>query len=110
MRGWVRLPAGGIAWASVYAYYFPGRLPGRGRLRGAAYGGIGAFLISSLLFFRARGANHPEIRVGHAPASGLWGRGLSGGRGALADLAGDCVWGFIVGVLYRRLAYAFVHQ
>ena len=110
MRGWVCFLAGAIAWALIYACYLPDGLPGPGWLQRVAYGGLGAFLISSLLFFRVAGVIHPEIRGGHAPAPSLLGMGLSARRGGLADLAGDCAFGPIVGALYRRLDYASVHN
>ena len=100
--GWVYFLAGGIAWALIYASYFSDRLPGPGWLQGLAYGGLGVFLISSLVFFPLLGVIHPEVRAGRAPAPGLFGMGLFGGRGVLANFLGHCVFGLIVGVLYRR--------
>jgi len=94
--------AGGIGWALTYAAHLHDRLLGPGWLQGLAFGGFGVFLMTSLVFFPALGVVHPEVRANHMPAPGLFGIGLSGSRVVLVNFVGHCVFGLIVGVLYRR--------
>ena len=102
LAGWLLLLAGGIVWALIYAYRFCNRLPGPGWLQGLTYGGLGVFLVSSLLFFPLMGFLHPLARSGQIPSPGLFGVGLSGERVAVANFLGHCLFGIVVGAVYRR--------
>jgi len=93
---------GGIAWALIYASYLCDRLLGPGWLQGLTYGGLGVFLVSSLLFFPLMSLAHPLVRSGQMPAPGFFGLGLSGSRVALANFLGHCLFGIVMGVIYRR--------
>ena len=88
--------------ALVYAFYVYGRIPGPGWLQRLIYGGVGIFLISSLVFFPLLNWIHPLVRANQMPAPGIFGLGLGGGLIVWANFLGHSVFGFILGVLYRR--------
>ena len=100
--GWLIFALGGVGWALVYAFYVYERIPVPGWFQGLMYGGAGLFLISSLLFFPALGWIRPLVRVKRLSAPGLFGLGLDGKLIALTNFLGHCLYGFILGIIYRR--------
>jgi hypothetical protein len=102
VAGWSIFFVGGIAWALIYASCVYDRLPGPGWLQGLTYSGLGVFLISSLVFFPLISLIHRIAHSGQAQVPGIFGLGFSGGRVVLANFLGHCIFGLVVGVLYRR--------
>lgn len=100
--GWLLLIGGGIAFTLVYAFYVYDRLPGPYWFQGLAYGGFGVFLVCSFGFFPLIGLVHPLVPAGEAAEPGGFGSALSVDRITLANFIGHCMFGIIVGLLYRR--------
>ena len=102
LLGWLVFGLGGISWALIYAFYIYNRLPVAGWFQGLMYGGAGLFLISSLLFFPALSWIHPLVRAQQIPAPGMFGLGLNGQSILVVNFLGQCLFGLILGIIYRR--------
>lgn len=100
--GWLLFALGGAGWALIYAFYIYHRLPVPGWFQGLLYGGAGVFLISSFLFFPMLSWIHPLVRAQQIPAPGIFGLGLDGKSIVLVNFLGHCLFGFILGIIYRR--------
>lgn len=100
--GWLLLIAGGIALALVYASYVYDRLPGPYWLQGLAYGGFGVFLVCSFGFLPLIGLVHRLVPAGQAVEPKVFGSALLVAGIALTNFIGHCMFGIVVGLLYRR--------
>lgn len=98
--GWGLFLLGGVFWAFIYASYLHDRLPGPGWLQGCIYG-VGLFLLTSLLVFPLMSL-HPLVREQKLLAPGFFGLGLSGWKAALSNFLGHCLYGLLLGRIYRR--------
>lgn len=99
--GWGVFLLGGVGAAWVYAYYLYDRLPGPGWLQGLLFGGIGLFLFSSLAILPLFDL-HPLAREGRLAAPGLFALRLTGWKALLANFLGHCLYGLLLGRIYRR--------
>lgn len=99
--GWLVFVFGGIAFALLYANYLHDRLPSPNWLQGLLFGGLGIFVVSSVVFFPLMGF-HPLVRSGKLPAPGFFGFGLSGWAAVLTNFLGHCLYGVTLGGIYRR--------
>ncbi len=99
--GWLLFLLGGVLFALFYTSYMHDRLPGPGWLQGLIYGGIALFLFSSLIVFPLIGL-HPLARAEKLAAPGFCAFGLSGWSAVLTNLLGHCLYGILLGRMYRR--------
>lgn len=101
VAGWVLFLLGGILCSLFYAYYLHDRLPGPGWLQGLIYGGIDLFLLSSVIVFPLMGL-HPLVQEGKVLAPGFFAFHLSGWRAVLTNFLGHCLYGLLLGRIYKR--------
>ena len=101
MLGWLLFLLGGVLWALFYAHYLHNHLPGPGWLQGLTYGGIGIFLLSSVVVFPLMGL-HPWVEAGKLAAPGFFAFGLSGWKAVFTTFLGHCLYGILLGRIYRR--------
>lgn len=99
--GWLLFLLGGVLCAFCYAYYLHDRLPGPGWLQGLVFGGIAAFLVSSLVVFPLMGL-YPLVRERKLSAPGFFALGLSGWNAVFTNFLGHCLYGLLLGRIYRR--------
>lgn len=100
--GWTVFALWGIGWALFYAFYFSDRLPFPRWLQGLIYAGGVVFLISSTVLFLGLSWTPPLISAGQTPVPGFLGSSLSAGRIIMANFLGHCLFGSMLGLVYRR--------
>ena len=99
--GWVLFLLGGTLCALFYASHLHDHLPGPGWLQGLVFGGLGVFLVSSLVIFPLLGL-HPLAKEGKLLAPGFFAGRLSGWMAVLTSFLGHCLYGVLLGWMYRR--------